>query len=144
MGPDTEKHIGSTPCAHRPRVPSTAVYDREGSSNRKYNHTRLRHSLTAEYIQWQWRNFVPYLCQLILYWFVGNSMYLCFSALTLLVGRQEGHPACKNRVVRGWFGCLSGARCRLAYGPADATATRCLLLQWNPDWFYLSGTGSPG
>jgi len=23
-----------------------------------------------------------------------------FSALTLLVGRQEGHPACKNRVVR--------------------------------------------
>ena len=22
-----------------------------------------------------------------------------FSALTLLVGRQEGHPACKNRVV---------------------------------------------
>ena len=33
---------------------------------------------------------------------------------------------------------LSGARCRLAYGPADATATHC------PDWFYLSGTGSPG
>ena len=24
---------------------------------------------------------------------------------------------------------LSGARCRLAYGPADATATHCLLLQ---------------
>ena len=23
-------------------------------------------------------------------------------------------------------------------------ATHCLLLQWNPDWFYLSGTGSPG
>jgi len=26
----------------------------------------------------------------------------------------------------------------------DATATHCLLLQYNPDWFYLSGTGSPG
>ena len=26
-------------------------------------------------------------------------------------------------------GYLSGARCRLAYGPADATATHCLLLQ---------------
>ena len=52
-----------------------------------------------------------------------------FSALTLLVGRQEGHPACKNRVVRCWRGYLSGARCRLAYGPADATATHCLLLQ---------------
>ena len=52
-----------------------------------------------------------------------------FSALTLLVGRQEGHPACKNRVVGCWCGYLSGARCRLAYGPADATATHWLLLQ---------------
>jgi len=68
-----------------------------------------------------------------------------FSALTLLVGRQEGHPACKKtRVVGCWRGYLSGARCRLAYGPADATATHCLLLQQNPDWFHLSGTGSPG
>jgi len=30
------------------------------------------------------------------------------------------------------------------YGPADATATHCLLLQKNTDCFYLSGTGSPG
>ena len=52
-----------------------------------------------------------------------------FSALTLLVGRQEGHPACKNRVVGCWRGYLSEVRCRLAYGPADATATHCLLLQ---------------
>jgi len=28
--------------------------------------------------------------------------------------------------------------------PADATATHYLLLQYNPDWFYLSSTGSPG
>jgi len=60
-----------------------------------------------------------------------------FSALTLLVGRQEGHPACKNWVVGCWRGYLSGARCKLAYGPADATATHCLLLQSNPDWFYF-------
>jgi len=53
-----------------------------------------------------------------------------FSALMLLVGRQEGHLACKkNSVVGCWRGYLSGARCRLAYGPADANATRCLLLQ---------------
>ena len=45
-----------------------------------------------------------------------------FSALTLLVERQEGHPACKNWVVGCWRGYLSGARCRLAYGPADAMA----------------------
>ena len=67
-----------------------------------------------------------------------------FSALTLLVGWQEGHLACKKRVVGCWHGYQSGARCRLAYGQADATATHCLLLQKNPGWFYLSGTGSPG
>ena len=47
-----------------------------------------------------------------------------FSGLTVLVGRQEEHPACKNWVMRCWCGYLSGVRCRLfAYGPADATAT---------------------
>jgi len=73
------------------------------------------------------------------------SLKFAFSALTLLVGRQEGHPACKKTFE--WWGTgmvLSGARCRLAYGPADATATHCLLLQQNPDWSYLSGAGSPG
>jgi len=70
-----------------------------------------------------------------------------FSALTLLVGRQEEHPACKNWVTRCWCGYLSGVRCRLfAYGPANATVVpkpRYLLPHLNPDWFYLSGTGSP-
>jgi len=57
-----------------------------------------------------------------------------FSALTLLVGRQEGHPACKKlsggvlawlsvSVLGYWRGYLSGARCRLAHGALDATAT---------------------
>jgi len=54
-----------------------------------------------------------------------------FSALMLLVGRQEGHPACKKLSggVLAWLSDWSEARCRLAYGPADATATHCLLLQ---------------
>jgi len=30
-------------------------------------------------------------------------------------------------VVGCWHGCLSGASCRLAYGPADATATPALV-----------------
>jgi len=47
----------------------------------------------------------------------------------LFAGRQEGHPACKNWVVGCWCGYLSGARCRLAYVPADATAIHCLLPQ---------------
>jgi len=59
---------------------------------------------------------------LLVFWFMQAWVRkLAFSALTLLVG----HPACKNiRVVV----CLErGAD--LHYGPADATATHCLLLQ---------------
>ena len=67
-------------------------------------------------------------------WHIFHTLQhsLAFSALTLLVGRQEGHPACKkllSGVVLAWLSVWSGARCRLAYGPADATATHCLLLQ---------------
>ena len=54
---------------------------------------------------------------------------LSFSALTLLVGWQEGHLACKNWAVGCWHGYVSGSRCRFAYGPADAIATHYLLLQ---------------
>jgi len=61
--------------------------------------------------------------------FVGFSAWvIAFSAVTLLVGRQGGHPACK-KLSGGVLAWLSGARCRLAYGPADATATHCLSLQ---------------
>jgi len=42
--------------------------------------------------------------------FNAFNAFSALGALMLLVGRQ-------------------GARCRLAYGPADATATRRLLLQ---------------
>ena len=51
-----------------------------------------------------------------------------FSAFMLLVGRQEGHPACK-KPEGCWRGYLSGVSCRLAYGPADAIAAHRLLLQ---------------
>jgi len=50
-----------------------------------------------------------------------------FSALTLLVGWQEGHLACKKLVVGCWHDYVSGSLCRFAYGPADATATHYLL-----------------
>jgi len=33
-----------------------------------------------------------------------------FTALTVLVGRQEEHPACKNWVMMCWRGYLSGVR----------------------------------
>jgi len=49
--------------------------------------------------------------------------------LTLLVGWQEGHPACKKLSggVLTWL-CV-WVRCKFAYGPAYATATDYLLLQ---------------
>jgi len=52
-----------------------------------------------------------------------------FSALTLLVGQQEGHPACKklSSGVLAWLPVWS--KVQICIGPADATATHCLLLQ---------------
>ena len=49
-----------------------------------------------------------------------------FSSLTLLVGGRKGIRPVKNWVVGCWHGYLSGAICRVVYGPADATATHCL------------------
>jgi len=62
---------------------------------------------------------------------VRACMMCAFSALTLLVGWQEGHPACKklSGVVLAWFSVWSEVQTCVLYGPADATATRCLLLQ---------------
>ena len=65
----------------------------------------------------------------LIFFRVHRVHFFALSAMTLLVGRQEGHPACKTLSVGCWHGYLSGARCRLAYGPADAIATHCLLLQ---------------
>ena len=65
-----------------------------------------------------------------------------FSALRLLVGWQEGHPACQNWEMGCWRGYLSAARCRLAYGQADDTATYCLLIGFT--FLVLAHLGSPG
>ena len=68
-----------------------------------------------------------------------------FSALTLLVGQQEDHQACKKTwVVSYWRGYLSGARCKwFAYCPADATATPSSLAPVKSRMVYLSGAGLP-
>ena len=68
---------------------------------------------------------------------------LSFSALTMMVGQQEGHSACKN---------LSGAV--LAWLSVWGEVQICIWPSWwhrhslslapvNPDWFYFSGTNSP-
>jgi len=73
------------------------------------------------------------------------TIWDAFSALMLLVGRQEGHPACK-KLSGGVLAWLSdGARWRFAYGPDDSQCYSLSLPPGNPDWFwfYLSDTGSP-
>jgi len=57
------------------------------------------------------------------------------------LGGREGYPACKklSGAVLAW---LSGARCRLAYGPADSTATHSLASVKSrlvlPFWYRLT------
>ena len=72
-----------------------------------------------------------------------------FSALTLLVGWQEGHPACKNWVVGCWHGCLSGARCRLAHCmaqlvPLPLTVSCFSEIQIGLTFLVPAHLGSPG
>ena len=66
------------------------------------------------------------------FWAIRASIVL-ISGLSVLwrcwLGGRKGIRSVKNRAVRCLCGYLSGERCRLAYGPADATATHCLLLR---------------
>ena len=80
-----------------------------------------------------------------LYFF--NLIFTCrpFSALTLLVGWQEEHPACKKTE---WWG--AGVVIYLEWG-ADLHMAQLIPLQLTVSCFskiqigfYLSGTGSPG
>jgi len=67
--------------------------------------------------------------------------------LTLLVGRQEGHLACKklSNGVLAWLSVWSemqDADLHMAQlMPLPLTVSCFSKIQ---DWFYLSGTGSPG
>jgi len=70
--------------------------------------------------------------------------HVAFSALMMLGGCQEGHPACKIWVVRYWYSYLSGVRCKwFAYGPADANTTSSSLASLKSRMVYLSGAGLP-
>ena len=63
------------------------------------------------------------------------------------LGGKKGIRPVKSRVVGCWCGCLSGARCRLAYGPADATAltVSCFsTIQIGFTFLVPAHLGSPG
>jgi len=77
-----------------------------------------------------------------------NCSGAVFSALTLLVGRQEGHLPCKNWVVGCWHGYVSGQGADLHMAhlmPLPLTVpcsskSRLVL----PSWFYLPGASVNG
>jgi len=56
-------------------------------------------------------------------WYLGVFKALALNGIALYF------MALLTSLVGCWHGYLSGARCRLAYGPADATATHRLMLQ---------------
>ena len=95
---------------------------------------------------------------LFLWQFNFTDTALSFSALTLLVGRQEEHAACKKWVIRCWCGyvwsevqivCRWSSWCHCIRNPhqemmgfPDAVASAGPYVS-NPDWFYFSATGLP-
>ena len=68
-----------------------------------------------------------FLCQFFCHYYY--YYYSAFSALMLLAGRQEGHPACKKLSggVLAWLSVCSEVQ--TCIWPADATVTHCLLRQ---------------
>ena len=60
----------------------------------------------------------------------STAFLIAFSALTLLVGRQEGHPACKklSSEVLAWLSCLErGADLHMAQLMPLPLTVSCLL-----------------
>ena len=59
------------------------------------------------------------------------------------LGSRKGIRPVKNWVVGWWRGYLSGARCRLAYGPADATVSCFSDIQIGFTFLVSTQPGSP-
>jgi len=75
---------------------------------------------------------------------VFDCWVMDFSALTLLVGWQEGHPACK-KLSDGMLAWLPvWGEVQICIWPSRCHCHSLSLAPVNPDWFYLPGTGSPG
>jgi len=60
------------------------------------------------------------------------------------LGGRNGIRPVKNWVVGCWRGYLFGARCRLAYGPADATVSCFSKIQIGFTFLVPAHLGSPG
>jgi len=67
--------------------------------------------------------------------FICRYRVSAFSALRLLVGRQEGHPACKNWVV-AWLSVWSEVHMAQADATATLTSVKSRLVL--PFWYRLA------
>jgi len=84
----------------------------------------------------------------LLYFFQQVSIY-AFSALMLLVGWQEGHPASEKLSggMLAWLCLVRGAYLHMAQLvplPLTISCSSKSRMVRLPSWFYLSGAGSPG
>jgi len=71
-------------------------------------------------------------------------LHLAFSALMLLVRRQEGHLACK-KLSGEVVACSSvWSKMQICTRSSSCHCNSPSFAPVNSDWFYLSGTGSPG
>ena len=70
---------------------------------------------------------------------VHSFIAVAFSALTLLVGRQEGHLACKKLSggMLMWL-CVS-VKVQICIWPSRCHCHSLSLVPVNPDWFHLPG-----
>jgi len=77
--------------------------------------------------------------------FTFSVQTVAFSALMLLVGRQEGHPACKKTVVGCWCGCLEQvADLHMAQlMPLPLTVSCFSKIQIGSTFLVLAHVGSP-
>jgi len=74
-------------------------------------------------------------------------MLYCFSALTLLVGRQEGHPACKklSSGVLAWLSVWSEVLTHMAQlMPLQLTVSCSSKIQTGFTFLVPAHPGSPG
>ena len=70
-----------------------------------------------------------------------TELNFAFSALTLLVGRREGHPACKNR---GWWRWTLVSPDGVASSQTVSVSASVNLPLHHKVQKFSSGTGSPG
>ena len=77
-------------------------------------------------------------------WCVCTSVLLSLNQMLLPHPAIKGHYVPASLVVGCWHGYLSGARCRLAHGPVDATVSCFSKVQIGFTFLVLAHPGSPG